>query len=66
MLAIHPLARTTPDVRAEIACSHESSGVLAKRYGVPTEIIRMWRKRGFDACQGRSARPPQARVARQR
>ena len=40
MLAIHPNARTTPAVRAEIARSHESSGVLAKRYGVSTETIR--------------------------
>ena len=37
MLAIHPQARTTPAVRAEIARSHESSGVLAKRYGASTE-----------------------------
>ena len=57
MLAIHPQARTTPAVRAEIARSHESSGVLAKRYGVSTETIRKWRKRGPDACQDRSARP---------
>ena len=56
MLAIHPRARTTPAVRAEIARSPESSGVLAKRYGVSTEIIRKWRKRGPDACQDRSAR----------
>src|SRR6476619_1560612 len=57
MLAIHPNARTTPAVRAEIACSHESSGVLAKRYGVSTETIRKWRKRGPADCQDRSARP---------
>ena len=57
MLAIHPQARTTPAVRAEIARSPESSGVLAKRYGVSTETIRKWRKRGPDACQDRSARP---------
>lgn len=37
MLVIHPQARTTPAVRAEIARSPESSGVLAKRYGVSTE-----------------------------
>ena len=40
MLAMHPQARTTPAVRAEIARSPESSGVLAKRYGVSTETIR--------------------------
>ena len=57
MLAIHPQARTTPAVRAEIARSPASSGVLAKRYGVSTETIRKWRKRGPDACQDRSARP---------
>ena len=34
MLAIHPNARTTPAVRAEIARSTERSGVLAERYGV--------------------------------
>lgn len=34
MLAIHPQARTTPAVRAEIAHSPESSGVPAKRYSV--------------------------------
>lgn len=39
MLAIHPKARTTPAVCAEIACSHESSGVLAKRYGASTKTV---------------------------
>ena len=33
MLAIHPNARTTPAVRAEIACSQEPTGVLAQRFG---------------------------------
>src|SRR6201987_6574933 len=32
MLQIHPKARTTPAVRAEIARSGEPSGVLARRY----------------------------------
>ncbi len=40
MHAIHPNARTTPAVRADIARSHEPSGVLARRYGVSTETIR--------------------------
>jgi hypothetical protein len=39
MLQIHPNARTTPAVRADIARSKESTGVLAKRYGVSTEIV---------------------------
>lgn len=57
MHAIHPNARTTPTVRAEIARSRESSGILAQRYGVSSETIRKWRKRGAADCQDRSARP---------
>ena len=57
MLALHPQSRTTPVVRAEIARSPESSGVLAKRYGVSTETIRKWRRRRPDAFHDRSARP---------
>ena len=57
MLAIHPNARTTPAVRAEIARSQEPTGVLARRYGVSTETVRKWRRRGVADCQDRSARP---------
>ena len=57
MYHIHPNARTTPTVRAEIARSTEPSGELAKRYGVSTETIRKWRKRGTDDCRDRSSRP---------
>jgi transposase InsO family protein len=57
MLQIHPNARTTPAVRADIARSAESSGVLARRFGVSTETIRKWRKRGPGDCLDHSARP---------
>src|ERR687894_2826089 len=57
MLAIHPNARTTPAVRAEIARSGEPTGVLAARYGVSTETVRKWRKRGAAECRDRSSRP---------
>lgn len=57
MHAIHPNARTTPAVRAEIARSVEPTGVLARRFGVSTETIRKWRQRGPADCQDRSARP---------
>ena len=57
MLRIHPNARTTPAVRAEIARSGEATGVLARRYGVSTETVRKWRKRGPGDCLDRSARP---------
>jgi transposase InsO family protein len=57
MLAIHPNARTTPAVRAEIARSGEPTGELARRYGVSTEAVRKWRKRGAADCRDRSSRP---------
>jgi transposase InsO family protein len=57
MLSIHPNARTTPAVRAEIARSAEPSGQLAKRFGVSTETVRKWRKRGPAECRDRSSRP---------
>ena len=59
MLQIHPNARTTPVTRAEIARSDERPGVLAQRYGVSTETIRKWRKRGAADCLDHSARPHQ-------
>jgi transposase len=57
MPTIHPKARTTPAVRAEIARSREPTGILAQRYSVSTETIRKWRKRGSADCQDRSSRP---------
>jgi hypothetical protein len=57
MLQIHPNARTTPIVRAEIARSSEPSGVLARRFGVSSETIRKWRKRSPMDCLDYSARP---------
>src|SRR3954454_20312252 len=59
MLQIHPNARTTPVTRAEIACSHERTGILAQRYGVSTETIRKWRQRGAADCLDHAARPHQ-------
>ena len=60
MLSIHPNARTTPAVRAEIARSTERSGVLAERYGVSTETVREWRRRGPAECRDRSSSAAQA------
>ena len=57
MPQIHACARTTPAVRMEIARSRERTGVLAQRYGVSTETIRKWRKRGPRDCLDHSARP---------
>lgn len=57
MMQIHPQARTTPAVRAEIARSPEPTSLAAKRYGISDETFRKWRKRGEQACQDRSSRP---------
>ncbi|WP_347141054.1 IS481 family transposase, partial [Paracoccus sp. SSK6] len=57
MMQIHPQARTTPAVRAEIARSTEPTRILARRYAISEETVRKWRKRGEQACQDRSSRP---------
>jgi transposase InsO family protein len=57
MVQIHPQARTTPVVRAEIARSSEPASVLAKRYGISYETVRKWRRRGERAVQDCSSRP---------
>ena len=57
MPSSHPDARTTPAVRAGIARSSEPTGELARRYGVRTETVRKWRKRGPADCRDRSSRP---------
>lgn len=56
MVQIRPQARTTPGVRAEIACSTERASVMAKRYGISDETVRKWRRRGEQAAQDRSSR----------
>jgi hypothetical protein len=57
MLAIHRQARATPAVGAQIASSFESSGVLARRYGVSAKTRCKWRRQGPSNCQALSARP---------
>lgn len=57
MVQIHPQARTTPAVRAEIARSTEPASVVAKRYGISDETVRKWRRRGEQAVQDRPSRP---------
>lgn len=57
----HRMARTTPEARSAIASSPEPSRVLAERYGVSTETVRKWRKRGLDDPFDRSTRPHRLR-----
>ena len=57
MLQIHPNARTTLAVRAEIARFSEPSGTVAQRYDISAETVRKRRKRGAGDCLDHSARP---------
>ncbi len=57
MVQIHPQARTTPAVRAEIARSTEPTSVVVKRYGISDETVRKWRKRGELATHDCLRRP---------
>jgi hypothetical protein len=45
IISPHKNARTTPDIRAEIAASKDSVTVLAVRYGVGQRTICRWRAR---------------------
>ena len=42
---LHGSARTTPQVRAELQASKETSGALAKRYGLSRNTVTKWRAR---------------------
>lgn len=57
MVQIHPQARTTPVVRAEMARFTEPASLVAKRYGISDETVRKWRRRGEQAVPDRSSRP---------
>ena len=43
--SLHGSARTTPRVRAELQASQETSGALAKRYGLSRTTVTKWRAR---------------------
>ena len=43
--SLHGSARTTPRVRAELQASKETSGALARRYGLSRTTVTKWRNR---------------------
>ncbi len=55
MTRIHPQARTTPLVRAEIKASQESIAELARRYNITKATVRKWK--GREAPADLSHRP---------
>lgn len=46
---VHPNARTTPRVRAELQASREPVAVLARRYNISEMTVRRWRARTTQA-----------------
>jgi transposase InsO family protein len=55
MSQVHPRARTTPLIRAEIHASTDSQRKLAERYNITPATARKWKQR--DDHQDRSHRP---------
>lgn len=45
MNSLHPQARTTPLIRAEIAASGDSIRTLARRYNLSLATVRKWKRR---------------------
>lgn len=45
MSQIHPQARTTPQVRAEIQASNESIAELARRFNLSEPTVAKWKSR---------------------
>jgi len=59
---LHGSARTTPRVRAELQASKETSGALAKRYGLSRNTVAKWRARTNTADAPMGPRAPASTV----
>jgi transposase len=59
---LHGSARTTPRVRAELQASKETSGALAKRYGLSRTTVAKWRARTTTADAPMGPRAPASTV----
>ena len=59
MSQVHPQARTTPLIRAEIKAATGSQGELTARYDISVATLRKWQNR--DQAQDRSHRPHKCR-----
>ena len=52
MSQVHPQARTTPLIRAEVKAATGSQGELAARYNISVATVRKWQNR--DQAQDRT------------
>jgi transposase-like protein len=59
---LHGSARTTPRVRAELQASKETTGSLARRYGLSRTTVAKWRSRTTTADASMGPRDPKSTV----
>jgi len=59
---LHGSARTTPRVRAELQASKETTGSLARRYGLSRTTVAKWRSRTTTADAPMGPRDPKSTV----
>jgi hypothetical protein len=59
---LHGSARTTPRVRAELQASKETSGALARRYGLSRSTVVKWRSRSATTDAPMGPRAPTSSV----
>ncbi len=60
--SLHGSARTTPRVRAELQASKETSGALAKHYGLSRNTVAKWRARATTDDAPMGPRAPHSTV----
>ncbi len=60
--SFHGSVRTTPRIRAELQVSKETSGVMAKRYGLSRNTVAKWRTRVTTDDAPMGPRAPQSTV----
>ena len=59
---LHGSARTTPRVRSELQASKETTGRLARRYGLSRTTVTKWRSRATTADAPMGPRNPKSTV----
>src|SRR5471032_2798424 len=59
---LHGSARTTPRVRSELQASKETTGSLARRYGLSRTTVAKWKSRATTADAPMGPRNPKSTV----
>jgi hypothetical protein len=64
--SLHGSARTTPRIRAELQASQETTGALARRYGLSRTTVAKWRARTTTTDARMGPRDPRSTVLTRR